>query len=152
MLCWPLECSLRCYPLHLGICLTEEQMNEWGYCASDFLFSYLKINPSRALRCFCIIVSVTLCTHSLDLNKGHMAVIESVLLFLSGWRARNRISKIVTEFGNNECQVSHQQRDLYPTQREDVGSRAGEEEDEEEDSLPGYRWSGRLHDFHLPIR
>lgn len=52
----------------------------------------------------------------------------------------------------HECQGSHQQGGLRAPRREDAGCRDGEAEDKEEDPLFGHRWSGRLHDLHLPLR
>lgn len=52
----------------------------------------------------------------------------------------------------HECQGGHQQGGVRAPRREDAGCRDGEAEDKEEDPLFGDRWSGRLHDLHLPLR
>lgn len=52
----------------------------------------------------------------------------------------------------DECQGSHQQGGVQTPRWEDAGCCAGEEEDQEEDPIPGHWWAGGLHDLHLCLR
>lgn len=94
------------------------------------------------------------CFLFIEINVGFVLVLLIFSSFSSPQRPVDLVS--VPSVGQlvrrHECQGRHQQGGVRAPRREDAGCRDGEAEDKEEDPLLGHRWSGRLHDLHLPLR